>query len=160
MTGSDNGDTPLEPLGDGEVYRHIVVDLAEFRIQAGRSPHNVTPCPHKDLVYSTTERRIWCKSCERTVDSFDAFAGLARQFEKMLRDVQAKQIKVNEALNATVRMRATKALDHLWSSSGAMAPGCPHCRRGLLPEDFANGVAVRISRELEKARRRKDDTTP
>jgi hypothetical protein len=149
-------DVPLEPMADAGMYHHTVVDLAEYRVQLGRTPRHAKTCLHSNLVYSREERRVWCRDCERTINPFDAFAGIVGRFTDLMADVQFRQRKADEAMAATARQRATKALDSIWASNGQMAPCCPHCRRGLLPEDFAGGASAAVSRELERARRRRE----
>lgn len=50
-----------------------------------------------------------------------------------------------------------KELDRAWHK-GAYAVACPHCRGGLLPEDFADSGLALISREMEEARRKRGKT--
>lgn len=57
-----------------------------------------------------------------------------------------------EIIDLAARLRAVKALDKAWSGN-VMAVDCPHCRWGLLPEDFVTGGIGQQSRELETARR-------
>lgn len=153
---SDNPkDPPLEVLPDGGCYVGTVVDLDKVRIRLGRTPYKVKVCEHRSLIYSPNERRVWCEDCERTIDGFDAFLIFTRHFERMESAAHHKRDQVNEALKSAARLRATKELDRVWSGR-RMAPCCPHCKHGLVPEDFANGAAYSVSLELELARRKKD----
>jgi ribosomal protein S27E len=144
-------DPPLEVLPDGGCYVGVVVDLDSVRIRSGRTPYRVKTCEHKALIYNQTERRVWCENCERTIDNFDAFLIFTRRFEAMERDASHKMATANEALKSVARLRATKHLDRAWSGH-QMAVSCPHCRGGILPEDFANGCNT-CSREIEVAKR-------
>lgn len=144
-----------DPIDEGESqgqYDHVVVDLDEVRIAWGRPR---TPwhkrCKHLKLTYSTEERRVWCQDCQRTIEPFDALLMMIRHFEDMTREVRHMKRQASEALAAVVRRRAAKELERNWN--GKMAPCCPHCRRGLLPEDYANGTGMAVSAELERARR-------
>lgn len=152
-------DEPIIPHETGGGYVATVIDLAGIRIQRGHSkiPRGGT-CPHKAMTYDPRDRRVWCKDCERTIDNFDAFAILAANFEAMERQVKSKLSEANAAMQSAVRRRATKAIDHAWSGN-VMAICCPHCRGGLLPEDFLSG-GMRTSRELEMARRKRAAAAP
>lgn len=145
-------DPPLEVLPDGGCYVGVVVDLDEVRIRVGRTPYKVKSCKHLHLIYCSSERRVWCEDCERTIDNFDAFSILTNKFEAMLREANGRLATATEALNSAARLRATKTLDRMWSG-GRMAPCCPHCNRGLLPEDFMNGARSAVGTEFEKAQR-------
>jgi hypothetical protein len=149
--GESSKDPPLEVLPDGGCYVSQVVDLANVRIRLGRTPFKAKACEHRSLIYSPSERRVWCEDCERTIDNFDAFLIFTRKFEQMLREARHKMMAADEAMKSSARRRATKELDRAW---GKMAVCCPHCHGGLLPEDFAAGTAM-CSRDIELARRAK-----
>lgn len=153
-------DIPLEVLADGGSYRGTVIDLADVRIRLGRSKvgPGLKQCEHHALIYSPSERRVWCEDCERTIDNFDAFLIFTRKFERMLSEARHRQTTANEALASSARLRATKALDRVWSGR-TMVPCCPHCNRGLIAEDFAGGARSTISLEWEMARRKPKPTT-
>ena len=130
-----------------------VIQLADVRIARGWSrPSKV--CRHLSLVYSPTDRRVECKDCNQPIDGFDAFMVTVRHFQDMDRAAQVREAKAREALNAVLVRRAAKALDRAWGRR--MAPCCPHCDRGLLAQDFADGRAA-VSAELEVARRKRAD---
>lgn len=145
-------DPPLEVLPDGGCYVGTVVDLDSVRIRAGRTPYKLKTCKHHHLIYNQIERRVWCEDCERTIDNFDAFLIFTNKFESMLREANGRMATATEALNSAARLRATKTLDRMWSGR-RMAPCCPHCNRGLLPEDFMNGACSAVGTDYEKARR-------
>ena len=147
-------DPPLEVLPDS--FFGQVVDLAEVRIRQGRTPYKFKECKHKHLIFCTSERRVWCEDCERTIDNFDAFLIFTRHFEEMEQDARHKISRANEAMKTSVRRRATKELDRAWSGRNEMAVCCPHCHIGLLPEDFADRGSSCISAEIERARRRRE----
>lgn len=153
-------DVPLEALEDGGAYRATVVDLADVRIRLGRTKlgPGLRQCEHLKMIYSPSERRVWCEDCERTIDNFDAFLIFTRKFERMLAEARGKLSQAKEALAGAARLRATKALDHIWAGR-KMAPCCPHCRKGLIPEDFTRGVSS-ISMEWEMARRNRPSPPP
>lgn len=127
-----------------------VISLDDVRISRGwRLPGK--QCKHLSLVYSAQDRAVECKDCGKPVDGFDAFMVLCQRFDGMEKAAQAKLHKAEAALESTVVRRAAKELDLSWGRK--MAPCCPHCRRGLLPEDFANGARSAYGRDFELARR-------
>jgi hypothetical protein len=104
-------DPPLEVLPHGGCYLSEVVDLASVRIRLRRTLFKAKVCEHRPLIYSPTERRVWCEDCERTIDDFDAFVIFTRKFEDMLREARHKMQVADEAMKSSVRRRATKQLD-------------------------------------------------
>lgn len=156
-------ETPIDPDNDAlesrteaQPFIAHVIDLAGIRIKWGMPAARAVRCDHKQLIYSQTERRVWCEGCRRSVDNFDALLMVIRHFEKMEADADRKMQKADEALTATIHRRATKAIDKAWSRLGGVAIACPHCNGGILPEDFADGVKTRYSREYELARRERN----
>jgi hypothetical protein len=144
---------PLEPQEEHPVMLANVVDLGSVRVRYGLTPYKAKVCEHKSVTYNQSERRIWCQDCERTIDSFDGFVMLLKHWQEMERAARHKLAQAEEARQATLVRRAAKELDRDWGHK--RAPCCPHCRGGLLPEDFDRGAAAATSRELEVARRKR-----
>ncbi|WP_132552887.1 hypothetical protein [Rhizobium azibense] len=131
-----------------------MIDFGEMRIAFGLPKFHHKVCKHRRLTYNVAERRVWCQECESTVDGFDAFMLIANHFHAMERAAQAKLARAAEIENATLVKRAAKNLDRSWNGKNPMAVCCPHCRGGLLPEDFQSGGSA-VSREIEIARRKR-----
>lgn len=157
MIGDETKDHLSNPIEENEgstPYGQPVIDLAEMRVAYGLPRFHNKICKHNSLVYSRSERRVWCKECESTVDGFEAFMTITSHFHDMERAVQSKLAKAKEALDATLVKRATKQIDRAWNKARPMAICCRHCGGGLLPEDFESGGSW-VSREIELARRAK-----
>jgi ribosomal protein S27E len=143
---------PLIHQPGSEPFGQPVIDLAEVRIRMGYSDHKVgAPCKHHALIYNTTERRIWCEDCERTIDSFDAFMTVVGNFHPMINAAKHALKRAKDAEAQTITLRAAKVFDKAWRGN-QMAVSCPHCSTGLLPEDFMSGGS-QVSAEIERARR-------
>lgn len=145
-------DGDSEPImaatGDGAE----VIDLDGVRVQRGlaRRPW-LSRCKHHRLVYCTDERRVWCEDCQRTIENFDAFMVLADNFQRMEAAAHRKLELADEAMRYSLIRRATKAVDRAWLGGWAVA--CPHCRAGILAEDYADGLGMQTARDYEMARR-------
>lgn len=149
---SEEKQPPLKADEGGTPFGTPPIDLAEMRIKFGRpAPGPVKLCEHRTLIYSTSDRRVWCEDCERTVDNFDAFKTVVDHFHAMERQARAKLRNAEEAEKAVIHRRAAKVFDRAWSGR-QMAVCCPHCRGALLPEDFQHG-GLQVSAEIERARR-------
>ena len=148
-------DTPLTPNDEAKPFSATVINLDGVRIKWGRTrPGDGKKCEHRTLIYSTEEKRVWCEDCKRTIENWDALMTVIRHFQMMEQEARSKNRQADDALKHTARLRATKALDKAWSGN-VYAVACPHCRGGLLPEDFANGARSMTSREIEIQRRKK-----
>ncbi len=136
-----------------------VVDIGDYRVARGLSRRAFSSCPHKKLVYDAQERRIWCKDCEKDVEAFDAFQGIVENFSAQVKVLQRREQKVKEAEDHSLISVAAKVMDTAWRKLKRI-PCCPHCRTGLMPEDFKHGIIHWTSKEFELARRRKKEEKP
>jgi ribosomal protein S27E len=146
MSNEGAKDPPLVASDDVRVA--TIIDLAGVRVRMGFPAPKAKICEHKTLIYSVHERLVWCEDCEQLIDAFSALMTIVRQFDAMVSAARSANRKANEALGAVARLRAVKTLDRVWSGN-TMAVQCPHCKGGLLPEDFANGASASWARELE-----------
>mgnify|MGYP003529462785 CR=1 FL=1 len=143
------GDPPIKELE----YLHgmTVVDIGDIRVARGQSrrPHSI--CGHHKLLFDHGERRIWCSDCQTDVEPFDAFELLADRAYAHVKRLKEWEERLSQIDGFKARMLATKALDKAWSSKN-MVPACPHCKNGLFPEDFKDGVGIMLGRDYAKAR--------
>ncbi|HWJ71890.1 MAG TPA: hypothetical protein VNX29_01875 [Kaistia sp.] len=130
-----------------------VVDIGDLRVARGLTRRPVSSCSHRNMTYDPKERRIWCRDCEKDVDSFDGFRILVEQYSGALNTLKAREGRLIEAEQFKARSLAAKVMDEAWRSR-TMVPMCPSCSAGLFPEDFKNGIGM-VSREFAAARRKK-----
>lgn len=128
-----------------------VIDFGDIRVARGLSRRPYNACNHTNLTYDTAERRVWCVDCRSTLEGFDAFMTMVGYFQRLEAHARQKLDEAVKARDAVVHRIGAKALEGVWR--GKMAACCPHCQRGILPEDAERMAA--ISREIEIARRRK-----
>lgn len=143
---------PIEPL---EYLSGVkVVDIGDLRVARGMSRRPHSACKHRQLHYDTAERRVWCADCETDVEAFDAFKLLVEYFHDATEKLEHRAREIRSAEEHSLISLAAKEIDKAWRSR-KMVPACPHCKQGLFPEDFKNGVATRLGREYAEARRRR-----
>jgi hypothetical protein len=142
-----------EPPIDPKQYLRgaSVVDIGDLRIARGMSRRTKTACRHRNMVYDLEERRVWCEDCESTVDAFDAFVGLVEYWDSANKKLDEDRRLVASANSFVLRSRAAKAFDEVWRRS-SMVPLCPHCHKGILPEDVARGVGSMSKKWCLKSR--------
>ncbi len=149
MADDDGRTPPIEP--QDFVGGVTVIDFGDLRVARGLSRRPVTICRHHQLRYDTRERRIWCADCEHDVEPFDAFASLVERYDAAIKRAERKIAEAKEAQEFALRSIAAKQIDRHWRSR-KMVPCCPHCQRGIWPEDVDR--MGRVSREWDGARRR------
>ncbi|WP_417491832.1 hypothetical protein [Maricaulis sp.] len=153
---TDAKDPPIDEPGYTQGV--TVIDIGDIRVARGltRRPHSA--CSHHHMVYDQRERRIWCRDCERDVEPFDAFTALIGNCDDFLQMVERKAAEVAEARDHSLHLIAARNLEKIWRSR-RMAPCCPHCDRGLLPDDFKITPAC-TSAEIERQRRKREKAKP
>ena len=130
-----------------------VVDIGDYRVARGLSRRAHPSCDHTRLVYDIQERRIWCKDCEKDVEAFDAFKGIVSNFAAQIKILERREEAVAEAESYNLISIAAKNIDEAWRKK-KMIPCCPHCKRGIMPEDFKSGITHYVGKEYEVVRRK------
>lgn len=152
MSDKQDKDPPIEPQTfNGGVS---VVDFGDYRVSRGFSRRHPASCIHKNMVYDLQERRIWCKDCETNVEGFDAFKTIVESFNSAVKRLKRRQEEVFAAENHNLISIAAKIIDEAWRKKN-MIPCCPHCDRGLAPEDFKHGIVHFVGKEFDNAIRKK-----
>ena len=147
--------TRLIPIEEQDFLLGVkVVDIGDYRVARGFSRRAFSTCPHRNMAYDSSERRIWCKDCERDVEPFDAFTMIVGQLHTAHLRLEQRKREIEDAEKHSLRSLAAKAVDKVWRKRG-MVPACPACGHGLLPEDFKHGVPSMLSREFAEAKRRR-----
>ena len=148
----DEKDPPIDEPG----YLHglTVVNIGDYRVSRGMTRRAFSGCQHHRVTYDKSERRIWCRDCERDVEPFDAFVGLAENYDRVRKSMDREREEIREAAKFNVRSLAAKAIDKEWRARKTV-PICPHCSSGLFPEDFKNGIGTAGREYAEAARNRK-----
>lgn len=147
-------DTPKDPAIEPHEYLYgvKVVDIGDLRVARGMSRRPATSCKHRNMRYDSSERRIWCPDCEQNVDAFDAFTQLVEMFSRAKEAHDRREQHLKEAETFQIRSLAAKEIDKAWRSKNSV-PACPHCRQGLFPEDFKDGIKCSLGRDYAEARR-------
>lgn len=148
---TEEKDTPIKEMDFVSGVK--VVNIGDIRVARGLSYRPYTSCPHVSLVYDDRERRVWCKDCQHNIESFDAFKILTQNAHAAYAEINRMWAEAKAAQEHTIHLIATKNIERAWRGK-TMAIACPHCRGGLLPEDFTP-ISAMGSAEIERARRKK-----
>lgn len=136
---ADDKDPPIEAL---EYLSGVkVVNIGDVRVARGMSRRHHSSCPHRNMIFDKSERRIWCPDCERDVEPFDAFQLLIEGYHAAVDAVKRREEAIGQVEKFKLRSVAAKKLDEAWRSRN-MLPACPSCHSGLFPEDFKHHVPL------------------
>lgn len=145
--------TPIDP--QNYIAGPKVIDFGDARVSRGKSRRPHSSCNHLHLSYDTQERRIVCDDCNTELEAFDGFKALIDNYHGAMSRLDRARDEVIELQAQNIISVAAKKLDKVWRGK-TMAPCCPHCNRGLLPEDFSQGIKQKVSREFERKGRERD----
>lgn len=150
----NDDDVPIEKVD--YLYGMKVVNIDDFLIARGQSKRSYEKCAHRHMNYDTSERRIFCEDCKKTVSSFDAFVAIAEIWHKAHSQHEQREIRIKEAEKYNLQRLATKALDDEFKKHSTI-PCCPHCNTGLLPDDFIGRRIKTTGKDIEIARRKRKE---
>lgn len=144
-------DEPITP----QEYRFgvTVVDIGDVRVSRGMTRRPFSACRHRRLLYDLSERRIWCRDCERDIEPYAAFVILVEEMDGAWKSLQERAKELKEAESFQLRSIAAKTIDQAWRSRD-MVPACPSCGNGLFPEDFKKRPTM-LGKDYAAARRGK-----
>ena len=141
-----------------------VIDLGAFRTKLRHGGRwEKTHCPHLHVTVDKDGGVIDCDDCKKPVSAFHIIVSWCQHWAEIAEAVTVQKVRAAEMRKMLggykVRLRALKELETRWWHKG-MLPCCPHCNRGLLAEDFANGPQSMVGREYEMARRKRPAQPP
>lgn len=116
-----------------------VVDIGDLRVARGYSRRPIMMCHHHQIVIDEKERRLWCKDCEQEVDPYDYIKVFITQYRIARSKLIQERDEIEESKRFSARLIATRVLEKAWRKKNTV-PCCPHCKRGISPEDVAQGV--------------------
>ncbi len=137
-----------------------VIDFAGFRakLRRGGPPAGDKACAHLHVIVDEAGGTIECEDCKRSLSAFKVLVMLVNRWHDIAEEVRHLKARAAAVRNLVrtykPRMRAIKEIEKLWWRD-RMAPCCPHCGRGLLPMDFANGSPSSVGQEYELAQRKR-----
>lgn len=134
-----------------------VIEMGEFRLK--RKPQTYFPvageCGHKYLELDDQGDIVRCTECKVQVSPYWALSRIAEDWGRMAAKFQAQKAELEKDKAANIHLVAARNAEQGWRKRD-MVPACPHCDRGILPED-GFGLSL-INRAMEMRRRESEKT--
>lgn len=132
-----------------------VIEIGDLIVRRKKERHwyGDERCPHLHLTWDDNGHIVTCDDCSKQIDPYWAMQMLASHYEKAFKKVQARAQSVADDKAHNLHLIAAKKVEAVWRSK-KMVPCCPHCDRGILPEDQLG--AKQMGKQFELARRQKD----
>ena len=132
-----------------------IVDLGAFKLQRKHASllTSKEQCPHKSLQMEEHGQIVRCADCQVQVSAWWALGQLAAHWGRLERKQEQREDQLKKAMETNLHLVAARKVEAAWRSRKTV-PACPHCNRGILPED--NLGSAQVSREMELRRRNAD----
>ena len=130
-----------------------VISIGDWQIKRS-SEHRIQKdgdCDHKHLELDERGDVVRCLKCGTQVSAFWAIKMISEQYNCSLRKLASERETVKQAKEENLHLLAAKKVEKAWRRR-SMVPACPHCGRGIFPEDGLGGSM--INREMELRRRK------
>jgi hypothetical protein len=129
-----------------------IIDLGNIRFQLKRKYRLSAQgdCDHKHIELDDRGGIVRCLKCGLQLSAFWALEMLAEQYGIEMEKLRCGRKALAEAKNAELHLLAARKVEKAWRGR-KMVPACPHCGRGILPEDGWGDALV--NREIELRRR-------
>lgn len=128
-----------------------VIQLDKYRIKREPDGTFSPGCNHYSLILKDKGEFVYCEDCNENVSPYWAIKHLSRAFRDELEKLTSATLELEIRAKEFVHTKAAKEIERAWRG-GKYAVTCPHCQRGILPQDSLGWR----SKELEMARRAKE----
>lgn len=129
-----------------------LVEIGDFSL-ARKNRGGYTPigeCAHKHITMDDTGDVVRCADCNTQVSAYWALTMIAEEYTRQWNKLQYSKQALEEAKAKDIHLLAAQCVEKAWRSR-SMVPSCPHCHRGIFPQDgFGKGM---INKEIENRRR-------
>jgi len=119
-----------------------LVEIGDFSLarknRGGYAP--ISECAHKHLTLDDTGDVVRCVDCNTQVSAYWALTMLAEEYNRQWCRLQSGKQALEEAKAKDIHLLAAQRVEKAWRSR-SMVPSCPHCNRGIFPQDgFGKGM--------------------
>lgn len=132
-----------------------VVEIGDFSLarknRGGYAP--IGECAHKHLSLDDTGDVVRCADCNTQVSAYWALTMLADEYGRQWRRLQSGRQALDDAKAKEVTLLSAQRVEKAWRSRTTV-PSCPHCNRGIFPQDGFGGAMV--NKQMGNRRREVD----
>lgn len=131
-----------------------LVEIGDFSLarknRGGHVPFG-TECQHKHLILDDNGGIVRCADCSAQVSPYWALTMLREEYKRQWERLQAGKRELEAARAKELHLLAAQRVEKAWRSR-TKVPTCPHCRRGIFPQDGFGRAMIAV--EMERRRRR------
>lgn len=98
-------------------------------------------CQHKRILLDDVGDTVKCQDCDMQVSAYWALRMLAVDWKRQNARLQHELTAAKSERETTLHLKAAKQVESVWRSNKQL-PTCPHCDRGIMPQDNMGGRTV------------------
>lgn len=136
-----------------------VIQIGELLIRRRQEKHTYLKderCHHRKMTWDDNGQIVTCDACGIQLSPYWALHQLAHFYDKEMSKLKARAEQLEQDKSHNLHLIAAKKVEAVWRSRN-MAPCCPHCGRGILPEDKLGDAQTRRDFELRRRQARPDE---
>src|SRR5436190_18668915 len=126
-----------------------VISLEGWRLK--KRQDGAKTCAHPRTIVDETHGTVECRDCHAPLSAFWVLGQIAREENRCLENVRSVRREAAELQTWVPFLRAMRGLERRWRGRKTL-PACPHCRRGLWPDEMQRFT---VSTDLEIAHRKR-----
>lgn len=131
-----------------------VVNIGDHRFTRKRDSWlSKDACKHLNKTFDANGDIITCDDCSMQLSPVWVIHQLIDSYNREMDRLDARERVLREQTGKDLHLIAAKTVEAVWRRK-SVVPGCPHCHRGILPEDRLG--SMQVSRAIELSRRRAD----
>jgi hypothetical protein len=132
-----------------------IIQLEQWRVrlQRGRAPSQPGQCGHHNLAMDPHGETVRCEDCKLQLSAYWVLENLVESYRRARTDLERAKTVHLQGVRAGIGLAAAQRVNTAWRSRH-MVPTCPHCSRGIFPDDgFGRSM---VPKAIEMARRRQE----
>lgn len=128
-----------------------IIQIGEWTVrrQARNTARAPKACDHTEISLDANGHVVRCVKCGDQLSAFWALEMLSEQYNRALAGLEQERAALAKARETELQLSATRKVEQLWRGR-KLAPACPHCGCGILPEDGLGSLQVDHEYELRR----------
>lgn len=129
-----------------------IIDIGDWKLQSKNKhrPSEHGECDHRHVELDGKGDIVRCVKCGVQLSAFWTLEMLAGEYNRALSRLQRERDALTKAKESEIHLLAARKVEKAWRSR-TMVPACPHCGKGILPQDGLGNT--NINRKIELRRR-------
>lgn len=138
-----------------------VVHIGDLRIRQREKLMGLRDdrCLHNNTTWDRNGDIITCDDCKKQISPVWMLKTVMAHYDKAMRRVAERERALADDKSHNLHLVAAKKVEEIWRTR-TMAPCCPHCDRGILPQDQLGATQIRKDFEIRRRKAKPTEGKP